>query len=428
MPTTPKAAHKQTGTEKHSAMKARLAHERSQEGLEKNPLERKQFTSLDPADEIALYYGFTPIETPSLGKPDPAANKFLKDIEGVHKNKSCCDSGDVFGCCIEEECALLLNYQAKEMHTFPQPVMLSYEGTIVGKRAARERNFNIHIMGAPKSVTEATIIKTALVILEEEGYKDLSVEINSLGDRESAAKFLRELTAYYRKHLSSLTAECRQAFKRDPLELLSCVHEKCKELAAEAPKSISFLSEKSRVHFKEVLEYLETMGVPYAIANSLVGKRLAAEVVFVISDASGKTLGTGMRYDMLGKRIGLKRDVPSVGARLVFEAREREKVKKTSVITKKPKFYFIQLGFDAKLKSLRVIEMLRQAKVPLFQSLSKDKLQGQMSIAENLKIPYTIIMGQKEAMENSVIVRNMASRSQETVRIDDLPKYLEKVK
>ncbi len=159
-----------------------------------------------------------------------------------------------------------------------------------------------------------------------------------------------------------------------------------------------------------------------------LSKRAAVETVFEIHDGAGKTLGTGMRYDALSKRIGLKKEVPAVGMQLVFQAKEQPKVRKTAHVVRKPKFYFIQLGFDAKLKSLKVIEMLRQAKVPLFQSLSKDKLIGQMTVAENLKIPYTIIMGQKEAMENTVIVRNMTTRSQETIRIDELPGNLDKVK
>ena len=87
----------------------------------------------------------------------------------------------------------------------------------------------------------------------------------------------------------------------------------------------------------------------------------------------------------------------------------------------------MQIGFEAKLKSLEVVEILRSAKIPTYQSLSKDKLSSQLQIAENLKIPFTIIMGQKEAVENSVIVRSMNTRSQETVPLPLLAKYLAKL-
>ena len=97
-------------------------------------------------------------------------------------------------------------------------------------------------------------------------------------------------------------------------------------------------------------------------------------------------------------------------------------------IIKKPKIYFIQLGFEAKLKSLSVIELLRKAKIPIAQSLNKDSLATQLSTAERLNVPYTIIFGQKEAMEGTVIVRNMENRSQDTISIEKLPEYLKKIK
>ena len=93
-------------------------------------------------------------------------------------------------------------------------------------------------------------------------------------------------------------------------------------------------------------------------------------------------------------------------------------------IIKKPKIYFIQLGFEAKLKSLNIIEILRKGKVPIAQSLSKDNLSAQLATAEKLGVEYAIIFGQKEALENSVIFRNMNNRSQETIKIDKLLEYI----
>ena len=91
---------------------------------------------------------------------------------------------------------------------------------------------------------------------------------------------------------------------------------------------------------------------------------------------------------------------------------------------KKPKVYFIQLGIEAKLKSLNIIEILRKAHVPMMQALSKDSLGAQLSMAEKSGAPYTIIFGQKEAIEQSVIVRNMETRSQETVKQSKLADYM----
>ncbi len=142
------------------------------------------------------------------------------------------------------------------------------------------------------------------------------------------------------------------------------------------------------------------------------------------------SIAGGGRYDYLGKQIGGKKDVPAVGISISADrVLLMPWYKKLSPrILKKPKIYFIQLGTEAKLKSLNIIEILRKAHIPIAQSLSKDSLGSQLAIAEKLAIPYALIFGVKEAIENSVIVRNMQNRSQNTVKLSKLLDYLKEMK
>jgi histidyl-tRNA synthetase len=86
------------------------------------------------------------------------------------------------------------------------------------------------------------------------------------------------------------------------------------------------------------------------------------------------------------------------------------------------------LGAEAKLKSLNVIEILRKAHIPIAQTLSKDNLGSQLASAEKLGVPYVLIFGLKEALSDSVIVRDMSNRSQETVKLGKLLDYLKELK
>ena len=95
---------------------------------------------------------------------------------------------------------------------------------------------------------------------------------------------------------------------------------------------------------------------------------------------------------------------------------------------KNPEAYFIQFGIDAKLKSLNIMEILRKAKFPVIQSISKDKLGSQLGHAEKLGVKYVMIFGQREALDNTVIVRNMETRSQDNVKISDLKEYIKKLR
>jgi histidyl-tRNA synthetase len=49
---------------------------------------------------------------------------------------------------------------------------------------------------------------------------------------------------------------------------------------------------------------------------------------------------------------------------------------------------------------------------------------SQLGIAEKMKIPFVLIMGQKEAIDNTVMIRNLRSRSQLTIAVIDLPAHI----
>jgi histidyl-tRNA synthetase len=224
---------------------------------------------------------------------------------------------------------------------------------------------------------------------------------------------------------------------------LDCKEEQCQPFKKDAPKPMNSLNPESKKHFKEVLEYLEGTGVNYNINHHLVrGLDYYTHTVFeferTFTEDDGKgnitektiSIGGGGRYDYLGKIMGSKKDVPAVGVALgidrILLMPGTEQVQ--SKIQKKPKIFFVQIGLEAKLHSLTIIEMLRKARIPMAQSLSKDSLGVQLGMAERLEVPYVVIFGQKEAMENVVIVRNMNNHSQETIAIDNVVDYIKKLK
>jgi histidyl-tRNA synthetase len=318
------------------------------------------------------------------------------------------------------------------MHSLPHPIMLYYKRANSAsyiKKSPNENHFSLEIIGSPSSICEAIIIKTAYSILKDQGFDDIYIDINSIGDKDSVARFERELHYYLKKNIDSVPAEYKSIFKKDVFEILRCEDEKCKALRENAPKSVSFLSEPSIQHFKEVLEYLETLDIPYRINNNLISnKHCCCQTIFEIKKTGEETeevsLACGTRYSYLSKKIGFKKDIPIISLSIRYKKREQTAQKPLIKNRLKPKFYFIQLGFRAKLKSLAVIESLRKAKIAVHHSLTRDKFVAQLGAAENMKLPFVIIMGQKEALDNTVVVRNIYTREQETVDVSELPTYL----
>lgn len=399
----------------------------------------------EKAQEVAVYYGFKPIETPILENEEIFTTTIGEGTDIVDKEMYTLKTkgGDHLALRPEHTAPLMRAYIEHGMQTVPQPVMIYQYGPVFRHdkpQRGRYRQFwqfDLDSLGSDKSIMDALVIKTCISILEEAGAQNLSIDINSIGDKECRNGYIKELTSYYRKHLSDLAPIDRERLKTNPLRIMDSKEEKTKEINKQAPDSISFLCPSCKKHFKEILEYLEEMGIQYNINKNLVrGLSYYTRTVFeIIAQEGGEggtplTLAGGGRYDYLARQIGSKKDVPAVGFSIgVDRIVSSPWYKKLAPrILKKPKIYFIQLGSEAKLKSLNVIEILRKAHIPISQSLSKDSLGSQLAIAEKLAIPYALIFGVKEALDNSVIVRNMSNRSQDTVKLSKLLEYLKELK
>lgn len=398
----------------------------------------------EKAQEIAVYYGFKPIETPMVEQEGVFTSSIGEGTDIVDKEMYTLKTkgGDHLALRPEHTAGLMRSYIENGMQSLPQPLLFySYGPSFRHDNPQKGRyrqfyQFDMDALGSEKSILDALVIKTAMTALEEAGAKDLSVDINSIGDKECRNAYIRELVNYYKKNISSLPAIDRERLKTNPLRILDSKEEKTIELNQNAPDTLSSLCPACKKHFKEVLEYLEKMEIPYSINKCLVRglsyyTRTVVEIM-IEDEETGKrvTIAGGGRYDYLGKQLGSKKDIPAVGIAIgvdrVVEAPWFNKL--CPRILKKPKIYFIQLGFDAKLKSLNVIEILRKGKVPIAQSISKDNLGAQLAVAEKLGMRYALIFGQKEAMENSVIVRDMSNRCQDTVKLPNLLEYIKNLK
>jgi len=408
----------------------------------------------EKASEIALYYGFTPIEVPMLEDEQVFIRTIGETSEVVSKELYSLQTkgGSKLAIRPEFTAGIVRAYIEHGMQTLPQPVMLMTYGPLFRHdkpQRGRYRElyqFGMEILGSDRSINDVTIIRVVSDILNEVGLTNHFYKINSLGDKDCRMNHKKALIAYYKRFQKDLSPRSRELLKTNPLRILDSKEPSDVALKEEAPASMSYLSGPSKQHFKEVLECLEALNIAYEVDPALVrGLDYYNRTVFEYFIPNQETdesadndkpqrepiaLGGGGRYDYLAKILGAKRDVPAVGVGMgVDRITEGSGYKFVCPrVQKKARGYFIQLGAEAKMRSLTVIEVLRTAKFPIAHSLSKDSLGAQLGRAEELGIPYAIILGQKEVMENSVIVRNMQTRSQDSVKLEKLTEYVKKLK
>ena len=133
-----------------------------------------------------------------------------------------------------------------------------------------DKEFCLSVFNTKKSIAEALIIQTSMSILNDYGYEDIFVDINSLGDNRSFSTFLRDIHYYYKKNIDFICSGCKNRYEKNIFKIFGCKSEKCTLLKEDAPKPISYLNDDQIRHFKEILEYLESTNIPYKINSNLI--------------------------------------------------------------------------------------------------------------------------------------------------------------
>ncbi len=320
----------------------------------------------------------------------------------------------------------VISFCDEKLHALKSPVLLY---SAASTPDTGDTTLTLNVFNVEKSIAEAILIQASRSLLHELGHEDHVVRINSLGDTESATRYTRELTTFLRKRLDLMPETARELMKEHPyLALMSLIAEE-HELAYKSPNPLEFLSDQSRKHFREIVEYLDMSEAPYEIDPKMIGHHeLYSDALFAIestgSEADSPILTRGGRFDDYIYRKTKSR-IPAAGAIVTL------KNNKPASRIPKSKFspssvYVVQLGFGPKMRSLMIIDELRRAGIAVHHDLASDSLGTQLREAEAAGARYTIIIGQKEYVEQTVILRDMRERSQEQIPVEQMIKKLKR--
>jgi histidyl-tRNA synthetase len=319
------------------------------------------------------------------------------------------------------------NFCQENLHAIKAPVLL-YSLEQLPKTDSTAISFSI--FNVQKSIAEAILIQAGRSLMQEVGQEDHVVRINSLGDTESSQRYSKELTNFLKKRLDVMPPTARELMKEHPLLALMNLIEKEHELAYRSPNPLEFLSDQSRKHFREIVEYLDMTEAPYEIDPKMIGHHeYYSDAMFSIETPTPAEEGPimsvkGGRFDEFLYRKTRNR-IPAVGAVVTYKnSKQPNRIPKAKSIN--PSVYVVQLGFGPKIRSLMIIDQLKRAGVPVRHDLANDSLSAQLRDAEERGVKYTIIVGQKEFVDKTVILRDMKERNQENIPIDVMLKKLKK--
>ncbi|MDP2641648.1 MAG: histidine--tRNA ligase [Candidatus Yanofskybacteria bacterium] len=391
------------------------------------------------AEEMMGFYGFQRIDTPLVEdaelyeKATGASTDIVEKQMYTFKTKG----GDMLALRPEFTPGIARAYFEHGMVDRPQPIKLWTSGPLFrheSPQAGRYRQFHqldLEVFGEESAAIDAQLIQIAHALLSDLKFSHLIIEVNSIGDSQCRPYYKKTLVNYLRARQQSLCADCKRRLRANPLRVLDCKEEKCQRVRSQAPQMVDHLCEECKNHFKQLLEFLDEADLPYHLDPYLVrGLDYYTKTVFEIfsdktvkapeaEDAPSRTaLVGGGRYDNLLKQLGGK-EVPAVGWAAGIE-RIVELMKAGGVISEhqvQPKVFLAQLGDLPKKKSIKLAEEFRKAKIPIADSLGRDSLRAQLARADKLGVPLTLILGQREVLDNTIVIRKMDTGEQETVAL-----------
>jgi histidyl-tRNA synthetase len=343
---------------------------------------------------------------------------------------------------------VLRSYLEHGMVGKPQPVRLFSFGPIFrhdNPQAGRFRQFNqanFEVIGTDSPDSDSQLISLAASFFKNLGI-NVEISVNSIGCPECRKNYIKQLKNYIKKEGAGVCTDCEERVKTNPLRVFDCKNKSCHKTLEEAPQIVDFLCEDCQNHFVKVLENLDELSVNYSLNPKLVrGLDYYTKTVFEIflseeqfeqiketdrEDRRKLALGGGGRYDGLMEILGGKQTsalgfacgverVATLLKRLKIEIKDKDKVD----------VFIAQLGDEAKKKCMKLFDKMREDGIRVREAFAKNGLKNQLDIANKLDVKYTLILGQKEMIDGTIIIRDMDTGIQEMVVFEKVSEEIQK--
>lgn len=298
-------------------------------------------------------------------------------------------------------------------------------------RLREHHQFGAELYGAADASADAEVIMLAADFLSGVGVKNLSLNINSIGCETCRAEYNRALKEYLKPHLAEMCPVCQNRYEKNPLRILDCKNEACKNINLNAPKITDYLCGDCGEHFEQLKGYLKAAELDFTVNPYIVrGLDYYTRTVFeFVSNEIGSqgTVCGGGRYDMLTKILG-GQQTPCVGFGMGLE-RLLLLMENTGIDIPKEKgvdVYIAGLGGLERKKAHELAVVLRKAGLSCEIDLMNRGIKPQFKYADKIRAKFVVVIGEEELNSGVFAVKNMSSGEQCAVAADEALDYLSK--
>ncbi len=321
------------------------------------------------------------------------------------------------------ENSLYADAQPTKMYYLSTPVF-RYERPQAG-RQREHHQFGVEVFGSQGPSIDAEVITVALSLFQTLGIKGLALNINSIGCKKCRPAYNTALREYLKQREDSLCRNCRERIRTNPLRVLDCKEEACREIVREAPVMLDCLCDECAVHFEGLKNRLEAADIEYSVNPFIVrGLDYYTKTVFEIISTDIGAQGTvcgGGRYDGLVEELGGP-SMPGIGFGLGIE-RLLLVLESLGIQLPEPRLcdaYVCTLGDAAAVEGFCVTKRLREAGIKAECDHMGRSLKAQLKYAVKLGAIFSVIIGDDELSKRVAVIRDMQKSEEKTVPLEEL--------
>ena len=387
--------------------------------------------------QLCLDYGYSEIRTPMFEHTELFERGVGETTDVVQKEMYTFEDKGGRSITLKPEgtSPVVRSFVENSIYAQPQPSKLyyispcfRYEKPQAGRLRAFHQ-FGVEVFGAQGAAIDAEVISLAMLLMERLGVTGIELSINSIGCPKCRSKYNEKLREFFKPHLNELCETCRQRYEKNPLRILDCKLQNCKDIYYKAPILLDNLCGECQEHFDQLKGYLDAMEIPYKIDGTIVrGLDYYTKTVFEIVSKNIGSQGTvcgGGRYNGLVEELSGP-DVPGVGFGMGMERLLLllESLHINPDNTETPDIFVASIGQAADSYVQKLVYRLRKQGISAERDYLERSVKAQMKYANKIGAKYTVVLGDDEIERGTAAVKNMETGESEEISLDCVGDYL----
>ncbi len=318
-----------------------------------------------------------------------------------------------------------------------EPVKVFYNGKMYRyerPQAGRYREFTqfgVEFIGTNDILADIDVISIAYNTYNLLGLKDVTIMLNTLGDKESRANYREALIKYLKPLIKDLCEDCQKRFKTNPLRILDCKVDDQSAILKNAPKPIDYLNKESKDRYNNIKEYLDLMDINYQEDYSLVRgldyyDHTVFEIIADVPNLGSIALGGGGRYNDLIEKLGGP-SIPAVGFAMGYD-RTILAMDNSSVnlnLKEDIDIYVMYVSKTEKETASYLVQDLRLNGFITETDYFNKGLKGEFKSIDRLNPKYIIILNDQDLKTNKVTLKDNLTKEEQKIEINNLVDYLD---